>query len=738
MEKKRFPVTGMMCAVCARTVQQTVEHVPGVVSAEVSFGDMSALIEWNPDLTTPARIAKAVKDAGYEMIVTSDRGEALARQEALQARQYRIMKIRVAVAWILTIPLMVICMTHLLHSLVSDLICCILALGVMLGCGLTFYTRGFKALVRLNANMESLVAVSTSVSFIFSVCCLIWPQYWHNHGLEAGLYFEGAAMIIAFVLTGKLMEMRARHSAGTALRSLMSLQPDVALVEEGGTIRQVRTAQVERGQIVVVKPGARIPVDGEISAGHGRVNESMLTGEPMSVPKTEGMKVHAGTILESGSLHVRTTYVGASTLLGEIIRRVKEAQASRAPIQQLADRISTYFVPAVILISLATFLIWLSIEGTSNLALPLLTAVSVLVISCPCALGLATPTALTTGMGRGADMHILFRDATALETLGTVDVVIFDKTGTLTTGNPEVTAMHTDEDVVTIATLIAALERDSEHPLARALCDWALGHGAEGKTVTGFEQRPGLGIEGIIAERKYWIGSQRLSSEFGAVFTAEQQRFMEQTAVSGAGVAILGTGSEILALFAVSDPLRLHSAEMISTLRKDRITPMLVTGDAREPALHIAHAADMSESDVRWGYLPYDKETEVTRLRNEGHIVAMTGDGVNDAPALARANVSIAMGSGTDIAMDVSGITLASSDLRLLPKAIRLSKQTRAIIRQNLFWAFIYNIIGIPLAAGVLYPVCGLLLNPMIASAAMALSSVCVVSNSLRLRHVKL
>lgn len=732
----RYPVIGMMCTVCANTVEKTAKSVPGVADASVSFTDQSANIVWRDGQENPAALAEAVKKAGYELIYTSDEAEALKEQDRREAERYRRQKLLVLLAWLLTLPVVVICMTHVAHSRILDWVVGALTLLVMAVCGRQFYGPGFRNLIRGHASMESLVALSTSVSFMLSLFTLLWPDYWQRQGLEAAIYFEGAAMIIAFVLTGKLMEMRARHSAGSALRGLMNLQPEVALLKTATGSRLVHVRDLRAGQVIIVKPGERIPADGTVEAGEASVNESMLTGESMPVEKAAGAAVHAGTTLLSGSLDVRVSHVGASTLLGGIIDRVRAAQASKAPVQRLVDRISAWFVPVVIALSLITFAVWW-VCAPENLALAVLAAVSVLVISCPCALGLATPTAITVGMGRGARRGMLFRDATALELLSKVNTLCIDKTGTLTFGNPEVVNHFLNEtDSSSAALAVKALEARSEHPLGRALRLWADKLSDAEAVAEDFRQLPGAGVQGRINGQEYAIGSLDMARQAGAKFSPVAQKFVDKAQSEGATVVVLLSGTEWLGLFAIADKVRPEAAEVIRQLSAMGIVTELLTGDAEAPARHIATQVGITKVSARM--LPADKAARIADLRRHGRRVAMFGDGVNDAPALAEADVAISVMSGTDIAMDVAGLTLTDGTIADLPEAVRLSRATRRVIKENLFWAFIYNVVGIPLAAGLLYPLWGILLNPMMASAAMALSSVCVVSNSLRLKRLKL
>ncbi|MDE5876386.1 MAG: heavy metal translocating P-type ATPase [Muribaculaceae bacterium] len=734
---KTFPVTGMMCAVCAGTVEQTVRQLPGVNEASVNFATSSLSVSWNPAITSPQAIAEAVRKAGYDMIVESTQAAADEEQARREARQYRYMRLMVWLAWILTIPLAVICMIHI-HFKGEQWVMAGLALAVMGICGHRFYINGFRALGKLRPTMDSLVAVSTLVSFLYSLFNTLWPDVAYAHGLPADLYYEASAMIIAFVLTGKLMELRARHSTGSALRALMGLQPaEAVLVEPDGKTRTVNIADIKSGDLISVRPGERVPVDGTVTEGHAAVDESMLTGEPIAVEKTPGTTVSAGTLVDNGTITISATQVGGATRLAHIIDAVRRAQGSKAPVQKLVDKVAMVFVPAVILISLVTFGVWLTV-GYGNLPVAIITAVSVLVIACPCALGLATPTAIMVGMGRGARNGILVRDAEGLQNMGRVNVLAIDKTGTLTEGHPSVSDTYISagaDSLPTILGAIAALERKSAHPLAEAIADWCESHGGSPAGEVTFDYIAGMGITGSVDGRDYWIGSAPLAEQEHAVIPAAMSAAAAQWGKEGAGIVFAGAGPETLAAFKVSDTIKPEAAETVSQLKKRGVEVVLLTGDRRDTAEYFAHLAGIDK--VIAEVLPAGKQEAIQSLKGKGKIVAMAGDGINDSQAMAEADVAIAMGTGSDIAIDVAQVTLVAGRLTDIPKAMQLSRDTLRIIRENLFWAFIYNLIGIPIAAGVFYPVWGWLLSPMFASAAMAMSSVCVVLNSLRLGKEK-
>ncbi len=729
-----FPIAGMMCAVCAGAVEKTLKETPGVEEAQVNFAASTATVSWNSAMTSPEKLAESVNGAGYTMIVAPSAEEAIKKQEEEELALYRRMKRKVIAAWCLTLPLSVICMGNF-HFPGASWVMCILALSVLVFCGMHFFIKGFRNLFAGVPSMESLVAVSTLVSFAFSFFNTLFPQFWETRSLSAGLYYEGAAMIVAFVLTGKMMELRARHSTGSALRALMGLAPDEALKKlPDGSVVKVAAAALLPGDIIVIRPGQRIPADGIVVSGTTSVDESMLTGESMPVEKQTGDSMTAGTLNGLGTVEIKAIKTGHDTELARIVRSVREAQGSKAPVQKLVDRISHIFVPAVIAVSILTFGVW-ALVAPGQLHIAVLAAVSVLVIACPCALGLATPTAIMVGIGRGARMGILVKDATALETLSKVDVICLDKTGTITEGKPEV-LLEEGENFIDETGIFLALELKSEHPLAQAVAQRCRELGAVPAEVTDFRYTPGMGVTGNCDGTTYWVGNTDLAISLGAVIPDFISEAVDRWLKEGAGVILAGNIEKALVAFKISDPIRPGAKELILKLKETGITPILLTGDRLQTARHIASMTgiDKVEAELR----PDGKARYIEKLKKESRIVGMAGDGINDSEALALADVSIAMGTGSEIAIETAQLTLTKADIKDIPLAIGLSAKTRKIIRENLFWAFIYNVAGIPLAAGILYPFGGFMLNPMIASAAMAVSSVCVVANSLRLKTAKI
>lgn len=580
--------------------------------------------------------------------------------------------------------------------------------------------------------MDTLVALSTGIAYLFSLFNLVFPEFWLSRGVEPHVYFEAAAVIIAFILLGRTLEEKAKGDTTASLKKLIGLQPKNAIVVAAdGTQTEIPISRIRVGDLLAVRPGEKIAVDGAVCEGDSYVDESMLSGEPLPVHKEPGTKVFAGTINQKGSFHFRAEKVGAATMLAQIIRMVQEAQGSKAPVQKLADKIAGIFVPAIIGIALLSFVLWLVFDPSGGLTHGILAAVTVLVIACPCALGLATPTAVMVGIGKGAEKGILIRDAVSLETAGKIDTVVMDKTGTLTEGNPSLPTLSGRTGTTGRKPSFSSLEKLSEHPLADAVVHYFAG--VPTLNVERFGSLTGKGIEGTVDGVRYFAGSRRLLDEQGIVVGKELNIEAQRLSAEAKSIVWFADSEQALAVAAIADRIKDSSVEAVRELQAAGIDVYMLTGDSRAVAGHIAEKAGIRHFEAE--ILPQDKAAFVKRLQTLGHKVAMAGDGINDSAALAQADLSIAMGGGSDIAMDVAQMTIISSDLRKIPEAIQLSKQTVRTIRQNLFWAFIYNLVGIPVAAGALYPVSGFLLNPMIAGAAMALSSVSVVANSLRLKY---
>lgn len=714
-------ISGMTCAACATRLEKVLGAVPGVADVSVNLATEKAHVTYREGVATPADLVAAVERAGYGARIETRAGEAAQREEERLHRQSRRDLTVMAVAAVLTVPLIGDMVLHLLGfpGAVPPWLQLVLATPVQFWAGARFYTGAWRSLKGGAGNMDVLVAMGTSAAYGLSAWRVLGPG---AHGYPE-LYFEAAAVVITLVLLGKWLEGRAKRSAASAIRALMALRPDTARVERDGRIVEVPADAVSHGDRVIVRPGERVPVDGEVVEGRTSMDESLLTGESLPVEKGVGDPVTGGAINGSGMVVVRATAVGAEATLARIIRLVEGAQASKAPVQHLVDRVSAVFVPVVVGIAVLTFLGWWLIGGTPETAF--VAAVSVLVIACPCALGLATPTAMMVGTGIAARHGILIKDAEGLERAHAVTTVVFDKTGTLTEGRPTVTDIR-GSDPATLLRLAAAAQQGSEHPLARAVLDRASADGIALPRVEAFEALPGRGLRAVVEGRTLLLGSRRLIEEHGC----DIGRFAEEGgALEAKGRTVMWLAEEsgpVLGLLAVSDPVKPSAKAAVEALRALGVSTVMLTGDNKRTAAAVAGQLGIGE--VIAEVLPEDKAQAIEAIRRRGGVVAMIGDGVNDAPALAAADVGVAMGTGSDVAMQTAAVTLMRGDPGLMPAALDVSRATYRKIRQNLFWAFIYNVVGLPLAAAGL-------LSPVIAGAAMAFSSVSVVSNALLLRR---
>ena len=763
-----FPILGMSCAACAARVDKTLNKQPGVCQASVNYAAATALVEYDPSQTSPEALQHAVQEAGYDLVITHDEHAADEVEEA-HRKKYQSLKQRTTWAILLAIPIAVIGMGFMDRPW-AGWSTWLLSTPVVFGLGRSFFVNAWKQLRHGSANMDTLVAGSTGVAYLFSVFNLFFPDFWLSRGITPHVYFESSSVIIAFILLGRLLEERAKGHTSQAIKKLMGLQPKtVTLIIENeepnlnSSLKEVPIEQIRPGDIIQVKPGERIAVDGVVTEGNSYVDESMLSGEPVPVAKRPDDKVYAGTINQKGSFRFRAEKVGTDTLLAKIIHLVQDAQGSKAPVQKLVDRVAAVFVPTIMGIALLSFILWMMLDSSEGFTHGLLALVTVLIIACPCALGLATPTAIMVGIGKGAERGILIKDAESLETAKRVNVVVLDKTGTVTEGHPVVQhVLWADDEAKAYAPVLLALEKMSEHPLAEAILgneelnlneelrmkneefaafnehssfprEAGILHSSF-KKVDGFESVTGQGVKGSYNGISYYAGNRRLMQ--GRRISSALQENASAWEAEGQTIVWFANETEVLAVIAIADRIKPSSVHAIRTLQAEGVEVHLLTGDNEATAKVIARQAGITK--YKAGVLPQDKAAYIGQLQKEGKVVAMVGDGINDSAALARADLSIAMGSGSDIAMDVAKMTLISSDLRKIPEALQLSRLTVRTIRQNLFWAFIYNMISVPIAAGVLYPVCGFLLNPMIGGAAMAFSSVSVVTNSLRLRRKKL
>lgn len=730
--KKIFPVLQMGCAACAARVENAVKETPGVVSAAVNFASANLSVEYDSAVVSPEGLREAVRRAGYDLLV-EDEGVSPDALDDIQKKKVSDLKRRTIWAVLLSAPVVVIGMFFMEMPYANEIMW-LLSTPVLFWCGRGFFTNAWRQLRHRSVTMDTLVALSTGIAYLFSLFNMLFSGFWLSRGIHPHVYFEASSVIIAFILLGRLLEERAKGSTTSAIRKLMGLQPrTVTLVAPDGNHRQTGIAEVRAGDILLVKPGERIPVDGSVTGGSSYVDESMLTGEPVAVRKGEGDGVFAGTINQKGSFTFRAEKVGGNTLLAQIIRMVQDAQGSKAPVQKLVDRIASVFVPTIMGIALLAFILWMLLDPSDGFTHGILALVTVLIIACPCALGLATPTAITVGIGKAAGQGILIKDADSLETARRVDTVVLDKTGTVTEGRPVVTDEVWLEGRREAAAILAGLEALSEHPLAEAVT--AHYGRPENVEIVDFRSLTGRGVSGIVEGQTWYAGSERLLREQHIVLTEELAATADAWTAEAKTVIWLADSSRALGVVAVADTVKASSVEAVRQLRGAGLEVCMLTGDNEATAREIAAQAGIVR--YRAGVLPDGKADFVRELQEQGRVVAMVGDGINDSAALAQADLGIAMGRGSDIAMDVAKMTIVSSDLTKIPVAIRISAQTVRTIRQNLFWAFIYNVIGVPVAAGILYPVNGFLLNPMIAGAAMALSSVSVVTNSLRLKWKK-
>ena len=735
MQKKEvFPVTGLGCAACAARVNKVLNSCEGVEEANVNYASATALVTFDTDKCTPEALQKAVEEAGYGLITDVENEEEAAETE--RVKQYRALRRQTVGAVISALPVFVLSM-FFMDLRWGQWVTFVLATVTVFVFGHRFFVNTFKQLRHRAVNMDTLVASSTGVAWLFSVFNFFFPDFWLSRGIEPHLYFEAASVIIAFILIGRLLEARAKQKTTGAIRALMGLQPKtVTVLAEDGSEKEVPIQWARPGDTIIVKPGDRVAVDGTVLSGESYVDESMLSGEPVPVFKQPESKVFAGTINQKGAFRFRADKTGNDTMLSQIIRMVQDAQGSKAPVQNLVDRVAAVFVPVIISIAVLVFAAWWIFAPQDGFIHGLLCMITVLIIACPCALGLATPTAIIVGVGKGAKYGILIKDAASLEVARKVDTVVVDKTGTLTEGRPEVVDQCWATGAESFRPVLTALESLSEHPLAEAVVKAMSGSEGSVAEIVSFENIPGKGVRGACAGVTYYAGNLDLLRANGIVPGRELLARSEAWLQEAHTVIWFADSSRALAAVAITDRIKPTSVEAVARLGRMGIRTVMLTGDNEASAAAVARAAGITE--FRAGVLPQDKAFYVKELQAAGHKVAMAGDGINDSAALAQADLSIAMGGGSDIAIDAAMITILSSDLTKIPEAVRLSQLTIRTIRQNLFWAFIYNIIAVPVAAGILYPVNGFLLNPMIGGAAMALSSVSVVTNSLRLRGRKL
>ena len=735
--KESFPVLGMSCASCAARVDKTLNKQKGVCNAAVNYAAATATVEYDAEMTSPEVLQKAVQDAGYDLYIEKD--DELNDLDKQREAAYQSLKRRTICAFVLSIAIMIISM-FLKDWKYARIIMGLLATPVVFGMGSLFFVNAWKQLKHGSSNMDTLVASSTGIAYLFSLFNLLFPSVWTSRGIEPHVYFESSAMIIAFILLGRLLEAKAKGNTATAIKKLMGLQPKTVTIIKDDEERIIPIQQIQPEDIVLVKPGERIAVDGLVVSGSSYVDESMLSGEPMAVRKTDGNKVFAGTLNQKGSFRFKAEKVGSDTLLAKIIRMVQDAQGSKAPVQQLVDKVASIFVPTIICIAIIACLCWLLLDSHNGISHGILALVTVLIIACPCALGLATPTAIMVGIGKGAEHGILIKDAESLEIAKQIDTVVLDKTGTITEGKPQVTSIKTIlTDPKRAEQLLGKMESLSEHPLADAIVSYIQQErqlNTQDIVIEDFENIPGKGIQGREGQGSILIGNRKLMDERDVLIPSTLEEAANQMMQRAETVIWFAQGKEAKMVLGISDRIKESSVKAIRLLQDNHIRVVMLTGDNEHTAKAIAWQAGIRSYQANT--LPEDKVRFIQDEQAAGHKIAMVGDGINDSAALAQADLSIAMGDGSDIAMDVAKMTIISSDLTKIPEALKLSQLTTKTIRQNLFWAFFYNVIAVPVAAGILYPINGFLLNPMIGGIAMAFSSVSVVGNSLLLKRKKI
>ncbi|MDR0824863.1 MAG: heavy metal translocating P-type ATPase [Prevotella sp.] len=729
IQKKTFPVLQLSCASCAVSVERIINGLKGVRNASVNFATATAVVEYIPDSITPEEIRTAVQNGGYDLLIEGNDENTADLVEEIHTKKYNRLKTYTIWAIILSLPVVTTGMFFMDMPYANEIML-VLSTPVIFLLGKDFFINAWKQAKHKSANMDTLVALSTSAAYLFSLFNTLFPEYWLQRGVLPHVYFEAATVIIAFILLGRLLEEKAKGNTSSAIKKLIGLRPKTVIRIHNNDYEEIPIERVIIGDIILVKPGEKIAVDGVITEGMSYVDESMLSGEPVPVLKQLNEKVFAGTINQKSGFRFRAEKIGADTMLAHIIKMVQEAQGSKAPVQKLVDKIAGIFVPAVICVALLSFVIWLIFGGDNGFTKGLLALVATLIIACPCALGLATPTAIIVGIGKGAEKGILIKDAESLELAKKTDVIVLDKTGTITEGKPVVTDIFWLNNDDTQKIILSGLEKQSEHPLAEAVTHYY--NDVPAVQISDFESITGKGVKGRVDDQFYFAGNKKLLNDNNILINAELEAQAKEYSRQSKSVIWFADSVNAIAVAAVSDEVKKNSIAAIQKLQSLGIDVYMLTGDNESTAKEIARKTGIKHYKAET--LPRQKVEFIIELQKKGKIVAMVGDGINDSAALAQADLSIAMGKGSDIAMDVAKMTIISSDLTKIPEAIKLSGQTVNTIRQNLFWAFIYNLIGIPVAAGILYPFTGFLLNPMIAGAAMALSSVSVVSNSLRLK----
>ena len=732
--KDHHKVSGMTCASCAVSLESYLKPVEGVIQVSVNYPNQSVALEYDSETVSIEKLRQKAEEIGYT-ILTGEVKETQKSFEEIEEKRLKNLKSKLIFSAVFSIPVFIMAMFFMGRIPYENWIMMLLSVPVLFWSGSEFFVLAWNKLKHFSTNMNTLVALSTGTAFIFSVFNTVYPQYFLRRGVIPHVYYESAVIIITLILLGRYLEEKAKSKTSSAIKKLMGLKPKEVTVIRNGEEQIITLDEIQKGELIILKPGDKVPVDGTVKKGESFIDESMISGEPIPLSKTKGDKVFAGTINQKGALRILAEKVGNETLLSHIIQLVEQAQASKPTIQKLVDKIAGIFVPIVIGLSILTFIIWYTIGPEPSFTYALLTLIAVLIIACPCALGLATPTALMVGIGKGAQQGILIKDAQALETAFKIDTLILDKTGTITEGKPKVTDLiWSDEaDSMQFGKVLLAIESQSEHPIAEAIVKHLKNDNFSPILTDFFESLTGMGTKASFEQKTYIVGNERLmhANQINISNTLSQRA--EVLKSEAKTVVYFSVGNEVEAIVAVADQVKTSAHSAIQQIQEMGINIYMLTGDNEQTASVIA--TQVGIENFKANVMPPDKGDFIKELQAKGKIVAMAGDGVNDSHALAQSDVGIAMGSGTDIAMESAGITLMNSDLKQIAKAIKLSKATMHTIRQNLFWAFIYNLIAIPIAAGALYPLNGFLLNPMIAGAAMSMSSISVLTNSLRLRR---
>ncbi|WP_347925085.1 heavy metal translocating P-type ATPase [Pontimicrobium sp. SW4] len=731
--KEQYKIAGMTCAACAVSIESYLKPQDGILEVAVNYPNQSVTIEYDNKIALET-IQQKIKEIGYTLILGTSQDTQKAFEE-LEEKRLASLKSKLVFSAIFSIPIFVMAMFFMGKIPYENWIMMALSLPVLFWSGAEFYTIAWKKLKHFSANMDTLVALSTGIAFLFSVFNTVNPQYFLSKGLMPHVYYESAVIIITLILLGRFLEEKAKSKTSSAIKKLMGLTPKKVMVIRNGEESIINYDEILKGELIILKPGDKVPVDGKVKKGTSFIDESMISGEPIPLEKTKGSKVFAGTINQKGALRIIATKVGNETLLSQIIKLVEQAQSSKPAIQKMADKVAGIFVPIVIGLAILTFALWYFLAPEASLTYALLTPITVLIIACPCALGLATPTALMVGIGKGAEQGILIKDAQSLETAYKIDTLILDKTGTITEGKPQVTNIIWDENIIsdTLEKVVLAIESESEHPIAEAIVQHLKASKTPGVTIEAFQSITGLGAEATFENTMYRIGNENLMLQHKINTPHALDQKANALKLEAKTVVYISQQDTVVGIIAVADKIKATTISAIKKLQKIGVNIHMLTGDNEQTAKAIAQQVGIKQFQAN--VMPAEKGKFVEQLQKQGKVVAMAGDGINDAHALAQADVGIAMGSGTDIAMESAGITLMQSDLKQIVKAVQLSKATMQTIKQNLFWAFIYNLIAIPIAAGILYPFNGFLLNPMIAGAAMSMSSISVLANSLRLKN---